>query len=108
MMMNESWGGCLNILVVLCKIKFVFFLKLDFVTVKYFPVVCVYVASRHFIILFIFLYISCVYSCSDQEKIILKRQMYILIELKSNSQTQTTVSFILCILNNSLSKLMYF
>lgn len=37
------------------------FPKLDFVTVKYVPIV--YVASRHFIILFIFLYINC--SCSN-------------------------------------------
>lgn len=53
-----------NTLVVLCEILLCF-LTLDFVTVKYFPVV--YVASRHFIILFIFLYVNhC--SSSDQGK----------------------------------------
>lgn len=41
--------------------SFVCFLTLDFVTVKYFPVV--YVVSRHFAILFLFLYANhCCYS----------------------------------------------
>lgn len=40
-----------SVLVVFCEIIWCF-LTLDFVTVKYFPVV--YVASRHFIILYIF------------------------------------------------------
>lgn len=49
-----------NILMVLCEILLCF-LTLDFVTVKYFPVV--YVALRHFIILFLFLYANhCSYS----------------------------------------------
>lgn len=54
--MRESWWVLSPRDILLC------FLTLDFVTVKYFPVV--YVASRHFIILFIFLYVN--HPCCDQ------------------------------------------
>lgn len=57
-------GVELNTSVDLCEILLCF-LTLDFVTVKYFPVV--YVALRHFVILFIFLYTD-LRSCSEQRK----------------------------------------